>query len=207
MKKKKKKKKNPTPRDIWGMMFDGTALLQQGVKTELNNISTLGTFSTKEEKWKPKDGDILFGDKTYYTSACVVIYAGVNENGSIKSYAGLNLGNGKLIAKFTEIGFGFIKWYRTATEKEKQRLLDALAKAGYNWNPEKKELEKLPRWRADINGRYYIVNEYGYPEPYFDERKTVNDNHNEYGNYFRTEKAAERVASQIRKIFKNSKAE
>ena len=41
-----KKKKNPTPRDIWGMRFDGTALLQQGVKTELNNISTLGTFST-----------------------------------------------------------------------------------------------------------------------------------------------------------------
>lgn len=39
------------------------------------------------------------------------------------------------------------------------------------------------------------------------EAGTLDDKRYNSGNYFKTEKAAEKVAEQIREIFKNSKAE
>lgn len=179
----------------------------KAVTVKVDGGKVITEFEPKEEKWKPKDGDILFCDKTDCTSACVVIYAGVNKDGAIKSYSGLNLGNGKLTAKFNERGFGFIKEFRPATEAEKQRLLDALAKEGYRWNPDKKELEKLPRWRADKRRLYYFIAQDSIVLGREEASKEF-DNHNySFGNYFKTSEAAERVASQIREIFKNSKAE
>ena len=40
---------------------------------------------------------------------------------------------------------------RLATEEEKQKLFDALAKEGKRWNPEKKCIEKLPRKTSEFN--------------------------------------------------------
>ena len=179
----------------------------KAVTVKVDGGKVITEFEPKEEKWKPKDGDILFCDKTDCTSACVVIYAGVNEDGAIKSYSGLNLGNGKLTAKFNERGFGFIKEFRPATEEEKQRLLDALAKEGYRWTPDKKELEELPRWRAEANQNYFFITsklEVGIGNEVFD---SIDNARYNSCNYFRTREAAECVAEQIREIFKNSKAE
>lgn len=179
----------------------------QAVTVKVDGGKVVTEFEPKEEKWEPKDGDILFCDKTDYTSACVVIYAGVNEDGTIKSYSGLNLGDGKLTAKFNERGFGFIKEFRPATEEEKQRLFKAIAKEGYQWNPEKKNLWKLPRWRAWKGEVYYFINtslSVCSKEQAFD---CEDINRNGAGNCFKTEEAAERVAKQIREIFKNSKVE
>ena len=47
-----------------------------------------------------------------------------------------------------------IKWFRPATEEEKQKLFDKLAKEGYSWDAERKELVKL-KWKPK------------YKEPYF----------------------------------------
>ena len=79
-------------------------------------------------------------------------------------------------------------------------------KEGKRWNAEKKCVEDLPRWRAGAGGIYYVVNEHGdvsrTEEKYASYDKWLYD----FGNYFHTREAAEKVAEQIREIFKNSKA-
>ena len=150
-------------------------------------------------EWKPQDGDFL----TDILLGTIVIYAGTNDYGGIITYAG---SCGFLQEKHDikrGCGFGLTKAFRPATEEEKQRLLDVLAKEGYRWNAEKKELEKLPRWRADKGGKYYIV----YSDSSIDEYEEGYEKYYSSGNYFRTREAAERVAVQISEIFKNSKAE
>lgn len=153
------------------------------------------------EKWEPKDGDIFFREdtKTQFIlrkkdGNIAYFYAGINIDGN------LVIDNGR---NWTEV---FNK-YRPATEEEKQRLFDALAKEGKRWNAEEKRIEDLPRWRALYNENYYLIgseltvdcqSEIGY---------VVDDNRYNAGNYFKTREAAERAAEKIRKILKESKAE
>lgn len=93
-----------------------------------------------------------------------------------------------------------------ALESEKKELFDKLAEVGKRWNPETKKLENI-RWRAKKRESYYIINglldvvgEFAGAFPYEDVL-------HERGNYFRTPEAAQKVAEQIKDIFKNSKAE
>lgn len=113
---------------------------------------------------------------------------------------------------------------RPATEEEKKLLINKLAEKGKRWNPETKTIEDV-RWRADYEEEFYYVGCCGrvakekrtelfhYPE--FDSkmrlRRIVDDDSDtqlyNVGNYFKTREAAEKVAEQIREIFKNSKEE
>lgn len=94
-----------------------------------------------------------------------------------------------------------------ASESEKQELFDKLAKVWKRWNPDTKQLEDI-RWRAEEGHQYWFVSTISADistklecnTPFDDERY---DN----GNYFRTPEAAQKVADQIKEIFKNSKAE
>ena len=97
---------------------------------------------------------------------------------------------------------------RPATDSEKQMLFDALAKEGKMWDAEKKAVVDLSRWRAKKDCRYYYLkNCNAIVRPNDDHRSEVDKYLYDIGNYFKTEEAAERVAEQIREIFKNSKAE
>lgn len=168
------------------------------VKVDGENVIT--EFEPKETEWKPQDGDFL----TSNFSGTVVIYAGTKEGGII-TYAGLGT-NGNLSTE-KGIGWGFTKWHRPATEEEKTKLLDKLAEAGYRWNPDKRKLEKLPRWRASKHESYLYVNTFGNILNVKEVNSVSDDDLYKLGNYFRTREAAERVVEQIREIFKNSKAE
>ena len=96
---------------------------------------------------------------------------------------------------------------RPATEEEKQLLFEALAERGKRWNAEKKQIEDLPRWRADRRHLYYFITQNSIVLQKNETSKEL-DNHNyNLGNYFKTREAAERTMEQIREIFKNSKAE
>ena len=164
----------------------------------------LSKKNTKEEKWQPQDGDIV----TDKTSGIICIYAGTNGTGGIISYAGL--GNLGYLTTNKDSGWGITKNYCPATDEEKQRLFDALAKAGKRWNTEEKRVEDLSRWRAEEKGHYcyLIINSSGIGIVWDVERGSVeNKRLYEKNNYFKTREAAERVAAQIREIFKNSKAE
>ena len=152
-----------------------------------------------EQKYVPKDGDVVS------CMSIIAIYAGTNENGSIRTYAALH--EQRLQTVISERGWGYTENFSPATDTEKQRLFDALAKQGKRWNAEKKCIENLPRWRAKLNGNFYYINELCCLCTDADEYHSSHNEHYNIGNYFRTREAAEKVASQIRDIFKNSKAE
>lgn len=171
------------------------------------NISTVETNESNgvlevtvdmEQKFVPKEGDIVARNKV------VAVYAGTNEAGDIITYIAFN---GMYVYTNMSDGWGYTSDFRPATEAEKQRLFDALAKQGKRWNAEKKCFEDLSRWRAKRRRLYYYIVQ-DRLVLHKEEAREALDNHNyELGNYFRTREAAEKVASQIRDIFKNSKAE
>ena len=151
-----------------------------------------------EKKYTPKDGDVVA------CAGAVAIYAGTNENGEIKTYCAFN---GMYLCAKKSDGWGYTSDYRPATSAEKQRLFDALAKQGKRWNAEKKQIEDLPRWRASYNQTYFHIST---KCSIIDEKEcgaSLDEGRYNVGNYFRTREAAEKVASLIRDIFKNSKAE
>ena len=152
-----------------------------------------------EQKYVPKDGDVVS------CMSIIAIYAGTNENGSIRTYAALH--EQRLQTVISERGWGYTENFSPATDTEKQRLFDALAKQGKRWNAEKKQIEDLPRWRAKKNGTYYYVNDDSSIRETKEMEWAIDNDFYNAGNYFRTREAAEKVASQIRDIFKNSKAE
>lgn len=152
-----------------------------------------------EQKYVPKDGDVVS------CNGVVAIYAGTNGTGGIKTYAALH--EQRLQTVVCEMGWGYTSDYGSATEAEKRRLFDALAKYGKRWNAEKKRIEDLPRWRAKYDFPYYYVSTMCTIEETRELFVDVDSIFYKKGNYFRTREAAEKVASQIRDIFKNSKAE
>lgn len=156
-----------------------------------------------EKKYEPKDGDVVYSPGIF--DGVIAIYAGTNETGGIMTYAALH--GQRLQTVVSERGWGYTSDYRPANEAEKQLLFNALAEQGKRWNAEKKYIEDLPRWRAKRRRLYYYIVQDRLVLHKEEARETL-DNHNyELGNYFRTREAAEKVAEQIRDIFKNSKAE
>lgn len=171
------------------------------------NISTVETNESNgvlevtvdmKQKFVPKDGDIVSRNKV------VAVYAGTNEAGDIITYIAFN---GSYVDTKMSDGWGYTSDYRLATEAEKQRLFDALAKNGKRWNAEKKCIEDLPRWRAGCNKTYLYISSQCNIVGEIECNASIDNYRYNIGNYFRTREAAEKVAEQIRDIFKNSKAE
>ena len=172
------------------------------VKVDGENVIT--EFEPKEKKWEPQDGDFL----TDKRDGTVVIYKSTQENGGIVTYAGYLHGFGyENLTTETSLGWGFTRNYHPATAEEKAKLLGKLKIEGYIWNPNKKELERLPRWRALSGENYYLIGSELTVDYQSEIGHVVDDNRYNAGNYFKTREAAECVAEQIREIFKNSKAE
>lgn len=155
-----------------------------------------GNEKEKSEEWEPKDGDM--------------IYFGNDAIGIFKEF------NGYFHTDYATISDGVTYFYkqgwikdniRHATDSEKQRLFDALAKAGKRWNAEKKRVEYLQRWRQKHDECYYFIDSELNVSYQPDVRCKTDNNRHEAGNYFKTKEAAERVASQIREILNKSKAE
>lgn len=151
------------------------------------------TFEPKE--WKPKDGDI--------------IAFGTRRIGIFKAYD--SIGHEEYATYVDELHFNESGWrndnMRPANEEEKQRLFDALAKEGKRWNAETKQIEDLPRWRAKRGDMYYTITRNFTVDIYPEDGEATDEELHFACNYFKTREAAEKVAEQIREIFKNSKAE
>ena len=90
------------------------------------------------EKWTPKVGEFVA-----HKGGWIYIHKGI-ENGRIKRYAALSP-NGNVYYKYPNQYVGFEPYLRgPATESERQKLLDALAKEGKRWNAEKMCVEDVP---------------------------------------------------------------
>lgn len=172
----------------------------EGCTVNIEKKDNFVIVSLEPNNWEPKNGDVIaFGNNP--DSLSIGIFK-IDNYDTFASYATIC----GCILSFYEMGW-IKKNIRPATEEEKQRLFDALAKEGKRWNPKKKQIEDLPRWRAKRRRLYYFI---AMDSIAIHAEETFNevDNHRyNFGNYFKTKEAAEKVAKQIREIFKNSKAE
>ena len=163
-----------------------------------------------EEKWELKDGEICY-IKAYYEH--IFIFNKLDDD--VIAYVAFTP-RSKRLSNFNKIAIicdtDDIRKFRPATDFEKQLLFDALAKEGKMWDAEKKQVVDLPRWRAENGEEYFDViispdNIRIYKYHKDTESYSFIKNHNIKDNRFKTKEAAERVAEQIREVFKNSKAE
>jgi len=171
--------------------------IPEGTKSMTCNIEGNKVIIEFIPKEKFKDGDILA------SAISIVIYNGVRENEAIVCYGGLNVSWSKFVFYDTpSIGFGDTECYRLATEEEKQKLFDAMAKEGLKWNAENKKVEKI-RWRAKYMGYYYHIDTDGKVRGGIDTGDAIfDDDRYEFGNYFKTEEEAIEKSEQIKKILK-----
>lgn len=182
------------------------------VETNENN-GVLNVTVNLDQKYIPRDGDIVYAqwDEPRKNFKWIFIYKATDDDPYSFCYDYASLGierNGKPISDLQFEGYcDSQELLRPATEAEKRRLFDALEKQGKRWNAERKQIEDLPKWRAEESESYYYV-DLSFNVRKTDDLRSYGDNNlYEAGNYFRTREAAEKVAEQIRDIFKNSKAE
>ena len=157
-----------------------------------------------DEMYMPKDGDFVTCDSGYHL--WVIIYKHTEHDPYECCYYYVMKNKGLDTIMFDNY-CNAQDTLRPSTEEEKRELLDALAKEGKRWNAETKQIEALPRWRADINEAYFYISstccimEEKECHCYKDRGRY------RVGNYFKTNEAAEKVAEKIQDIFQNSKAE
>lgn len=161
----------------------------------------------KEQKYEPKDGDFVYVKAGYEHIA--IFKEKVGEDMYVYANWNISLSVSKIfIDDSTPLCcIGDIKEIRPATEAEKKLLIDKLAKVNKRWNPETKQIEDLPRWRANRFGTYYYVQCDTNVTDSLESNTGFDDLCYKAYNYFKTREAADNVAEQIREIFKNSKAE
>lgn len=99
------------------------------------------------EEQKYKDGDFVVNE------AGTILIFREEVRGSIYDHAFL-VGDLMLLTNYAEPSFSGIKRY--ATEVEKQKLLNALAKDGKRWNEEKKCVEDIPKRKFKIGDKVRI---------------------------------------------------
>ena len=120
--------------------FTCEELFRYNYRLILTDIEKKIIEERKKAEWEPQDGDVCYlmnnyswifvkkkdssFDNAFYVSVCPK---------SDRIYYDGNIMNGKPVE------------LRPATDEEKQRLFDALAKKGKRWNAEKKAVEDIPK--------------------------------------------------------------
>nr|DAX08801.1 MAG TPA: hypothetical protein [Bacteriophage sp.] len=166
-----------------------------------------------EDIYIPKFGDIVkvilddVNNNSYKRNYMICIYPNKNfsETDGFFTPPFLSL-NGRLILDSIGGGSKYCNSIIPASESEKQELFNKLVEVGKRWNPETKQLEDI-RWRARKGGKYYTINGALDVVGEFADACPHEDVLYKRGNYFHTPEAAQKVADQIKEIFKNSKAE
>ena len=179
----------------------------QNIRTNIKD-GTIEVEVELNEKWELKDGEI------YYTNTDYAEYIFITKKILSDHIATDIILRDK---EYLSVGFDFdvfkekTNLFRPATDSEKQLLFDALANEGKMWDVQKKAVVDLPRWRAENGEEHFVIIISSSDVKIFEYEKTDGYNLRSISvlkeNRFKTLQAAERVAEQIREIFKNSKAE
>lgn len=118
---------------------------------------------------KFNDGDIVYIKATF---DWVCIYKENKDTENFYKYVAISPSS-----KFTNIVYDKVSLCRTkdilkiriATEKEKQKLFDAIKENGYKWDSENKILEKLTESKENVNDKVVMSGIYFNREDYADE--------------------------------------
>ena len=107
-----------------------------GYRLVLTDIEQQIIEERKKAEWKPQDGDIVAWSNGEIPEFAISIY-------KEKTYTYITLfTNGECNSSPNPKNMKII---RPATEDEKQKLFDAMAKGGKRWNAEKKVVEDIPK--------------------------------------------------------------
>lgn len=111
-------------------------LFKDGYRLVLTDIETRIIEEKRKQKYEPQDGDIVAWSGGESTEFAISIY-------KEKTYTYITLfTNGECNRSPYPKAMKII---RPATEDEKQKLFDAMAKEGKRWNAEKKVVEDIPK--------------------------------------------------------------
>lgn len=177
-------------------------MVLKSVKSEIKDGAVV-VIPEYEEKLIYKDGDILaLFDGTIFIynpdASKIANSCGNNYYVAIATNSSLYIKTSSRIEAY----WGYDEEIRGfATEKEKQKLFEVLAKNGYKWNAETKELEKvLPR--VPKGEKFFAFN--GFLEVFKreEERDFLCDGYYKAGNYFLTEEEAKRAADKAKEAIK-----
>lgn len=189
--------------------------LPKGIEVETTEVQVKnGELTVRvyfKNSFNPKFGDIVkvilddVNNNSYKRNYMICIYPNKNfsETNEFFNPPFLSL-NGRLVLDDTG-GSKYCISIIPASESEKQELFDKLAEVGKRWNPETKQLEDV-RWRAKFAEQYFTIRNM-YVISYKECNTTEDRELYKLGNYFRTPEAAQKVADQIKELFKNSKTE
>lgn len=119
--------------------FTYRELFEAGYRLVRTDVEKQIIEERKKPEWKPQDGDVCYSPLPMPT---IFIKEGDEENHRYyKAYIPdkdyLSRGSGRIVPEDFHIDI------RPATDAEKQRLFDALAKNGMRWNAEKKVIEDI----------------------------------------------------------------
>jgi hypothetical protein len=177
-------------------------MVLKSVKSEIKD-GVVVVIPEYEEKPKYKDGDILAlldGTIFIYNSdnSKIEDSCGNNYYLAISTYGFLFAKKGFRIESF----WGYNEEIRgLATEEEKQKLFDVLAKNGYKWNAETKELERvLPR--VPKGEQFFYITSFLQIDTMSDDRYETENCLYENGNYFLTSEEAKRAADKAKEAIK-----
>lgn len=135
-------------------------LFNEGYRLVLTDIEKQIIEGKMKSEYKPQDGDICYAkSKNGYGTTFIyrqnnimlktAVYAAFDDKGKLSLTGGYAMANDN------------IEQFRPATDGEKQRLFDALAKLGKRWNAEKKCVEDIPKPYEFRKGEPVLVRDDG----------------------------------------------
>jgi len=167
-------------------------------KVTIERIGNTIVTSFEEEF---KDGDVLFFSDNDNRNECIAIIKEIDidmSNGAI-SYFYLNNVSGKTIYNHSFASSWKIK--RHATQSESQRLFDALARDGKQWNNEKGCIEDL-KWKPKFREVYFAIGRLDEKIDCVWTNHPVDERRFKLGNCFKTEAECQEKIDQIKAILK-----
>lgn len=111
-----------------------------------------------KKKYKPQDGDICFV-RTAAGNCFIFIKRSGEDEDEMYKYASIDTNSQYLFPAGVKCVCRKedIRELRPATDEEKQKLFDAMAKAGKRWNAEKKVVEDIPKSHEFKKGEPVLV--------------------------------------------------
>lgn len=150
-----------------------------------------------EKKQEFKDGDIL---RTKNTDR-IVIFKSYEYGTELKDTFCSYYNNGN-----STNSDWVIRYFRHATEEEKQAFFNDLKNKGLHWNAETKKIEKI-RKRAKTCEKYLYINGFGNVKEVREEYCTFDNENFNLGNYYllSEREQAKKDAKAVRAIFEKRK--
>ena len=128
--------------DINGV-YTCSQLYRECCRLVLTDIEQQIIEERKKAEWEPQDGDVCYAENIDgYCTPFIYRHTGLNRTAF---YAAFDKWGNVLIYHGNAISKETMKMLRPATEEERQRLFDAIAKEGRRWNAEKKVVEDIPK--------------------------------------------------------------